>query len=256
MPLLSEIAALIQKNAQALEAELAAMNGGAAPDLSIESVEPAPIDVPPFIPTARAFGLMEALRADLRALESAFTPTKEKHARIALASFKTQALHVAVELGLSDAIDAAGGEVDIKDLARTLGVHPNKLGNVMRILACEHIYVERRPGVFANSRHSLALRDESPGARAMLSFMTGETYEATGALYKNLADEKYRYDFSPENSPFGLSVGKGKSFNEYLGDHPDVVEKVILGVVPWLNVSSRSPWRMRRVRSVTDSRIG
>lgn len=240
MPLLCDIASLIQQNAQALEAELAAMNGGAVPDLSPGSAKLAMIDDPGFIPSAHAFGIMEKLRANLRALESAFTPTKEKHAKIAMSSFKTQALHVAVELGLSDAIDAAGGEVEVKELARSLDVHPNKLGNIMRILACEDIYVERRPGVFANSRHSVGLRDEMPGARPMLSFLTGETYEATGALYKHFTDKEYRNDFTAGNAPFSLSVGKGKPFAEYLGDHPDVVQKVVLGVVPWLNVSARS----------------
>lgn len=216
------------------------MNGGTVPDLSFQSAEPAMIDDPAFIPSVEAFDLMEKLRTSLRALESAFTPTKEKHVKIAMASFKTRALHVAVELGLSDAIDAAGGEVDVKDLARSLDVHPNKLGNLMRILACEDIYVERRPGVFANSRHSIGLRDSAPGARPMLSFLTGETHDATGALYKNLTDKEHRYNFSAGSSAFSLSVGKGQPFTVFLGDHPDVAQKVVFGVVPWLNVSARS----------------
>lgn len=236
MPLLCELASLIQQHAQDLEVELAGTNGGAAPDLSLESAAPATIDDPAFIPSVRAFGLMEKLRASLRALESALTPTKEKHARIAMSYLKTKAVHAAVELGVSDAIDAAGGEAGLEELARGLGVHPNKLGHVMRILACEHIYVERRPGVFANSRHSISLRDKAEGARPMLSFMTGESFEAAGALYVNLTDKDYYDDFAAENSPFSLSVGEGKPFTKYLEEHPDVAQKVVLGVVPWLNV--------------------
>lgn len=237
MPLLSDIASAIQQDAQALEAELASMSGGAMPSLALDAAAPSAIDGPSFVPTQHAFDLMERLRASVRTLESAFTPTKEKHLRLAQSNLKTVALHAAVELALPDEIDRLGGEVEVARLAGAVGANPNKLGNIMRILACEHVFVETRPGVFANSRHSVSLKEGPGGARAMLSFMTGESYDAAGGLYRNLTEEKYRDDFSAEASSFALTVGEGKSFGAYLGEHPDVVQKVILGVVPWLNVS-------------------
>lgn len=241
MPLLSELASLVQQNALDLEAELAAMNGGAAPDLSLESPEPALIDDPAFIPSVQAFNLMEKLRASISALESAFTPSKEKYALIAMSPLQTKALNIAVELGVSDAIDAAGGEVELTELARRLAVHPNKLGHIMRILACKHIYVERRPGVFANSRHSTSLRHNTVGAKAMLSFLTVEAFEGARMLPDNVINKEHSNDFSPEKAPFVLSTGEGKPFMEYLMGHGDVAQKVVLGVVPWLNVR-KSLW--------------
>lgn len=238
MPLLSDLASLIQQDAQHLEAELAAINGGTAPDLALDSAEPAMMDDPAFIPSPHAFSLMEKLRTSLRALESAFTPTKSKHCMIALRPLQTKALSIAVELGVSDAIAAAGGEVELADLARRLRVHPNKLGHLMRVLACEHIYVESRPGVFANSRHSLALGAKFAGSRPMLSFLTVEAFDGARLLPKNVTDDEYRDSFAPETAPFILSTGQSKPFMQYLAEHGDVAQKVVLGVVPWLNVSA------------------
>lgn len=178
MTLLQNLAAAIQQNVKLLETELATATGGRSFEANVNAslflhpAERSIIDDAAFQPIpVPVFELLEKLRADLNCLESAITPTKERLAKMALSPMKARALELANQLRVSDAIDRLGGEADVAQLAQALSVHPNKLGAVLRILAVEYIYTERRPGVFANNRHSIGLRRANEGVQPMLTLL-------------------------------------------------------------------------------------
>lgn len=126
MSFLQNLAAAIKANVDLLEAQLA--NEGASNEpLFLNDSRVSFLDEPNYLPPVAAFNTMEKLRVDLRALESAITPTRFKLADIAMLTVKTSALEVASELGVADHINAAGGSVDLDTLASGLSVNENKL---------------------------------------------------------------------------------------------------------------------------------
>jgi hypothetical protein len=70
----------------------------------------------------------------------------------------TQALAVAVELGLADALE--GGARSADDLAAAAGVDADALQRLLRALASDGVFEEREPGVFANTPMSATLRGD------------------------------------------------------------------------------------------------
>lgn len=126
MSLLQNLAAAIKANVDLLEAQLA--NDGASNDpLFLNDSRVSFLDEPAYLPPIGALHTMEKLRVDLRALESAITPTRLKLADVAMLTVKTSALEVASELGVADYINAAGGPVALDTLASGLSVNENKL---------------------------------------------------------------------------------------------------------------------------------
>lgn len=75
-----------------------------------------------------AFEAVEDIRADLRALEAAVTPTHVKLLELGLGPARTGALNVVVELGIADAIERLGGTASLDALAIEVGVNAHKLG--------------------------------------------------------------------------------------------------------------------------------
>lgn len=126
MSLLQNLAAAIKANVDLLEKQLA--NDGASNEpLFLNDSRASFLDDPAYLPPVAAFSTMEKLRVDLRALESAITPTRFKLADVAMLTVKTSALEVASELGVADQIGAAGGTVALGALASGLSVNENKL---------------------------------------------------------------------------------------------------------------------------------
>ncbi|KAH6999409.1 S-adenosyl-L-methionine-dependent methyltransferase [Ilyonectria destructans] len=266
MSLIHNLAAAISKNVELLEAELNSGDDGKSlgkqdrVELFLHEAEPSVLEGAGYQPSTSAFQLLEKLRADIRGLEAAITPTKEKLAMVALSGVKAKALEAANELKLSDTIAEMGGEVELTQLAQTLSVHPNKLGAVMRVLAAEYIYTERRPGVFANSRHSIGLQNKNEGARDMLSLLTGESYTYAGSLYESMTRDGYSQSFESNMSAFSLHIKEKKAFVEYIMEPEKlhIAQKVVLGVVPWLNKITRPgllhdyPWGDLGAATVVD----
>lgn len=126
MSLLQNLAAAIKANVDLLEAQLA--DGGAPTEsLFLNDSRASFLDDPAYLPPVAAFNTIDKLRVDLRALESAITPTRLKLADVAMLTVKTSALEVAADLGVADRIDAAGGPVALNALASGLSVNENKL---------------------------------------------------------------------------------------------------------------------------------
>ena len=184
MSFLQDIVASLQKNCQILEKEL-----GTSPSEDMFYVHKpslSRLDDVAYLPPPAMYTALDQISQDVKFLKAAVMPNRLLLLEQAFKHCQSAALRVATELGISDAIIELGTKASLQDLAERLNVNANKLGtvrghlwnvnfplmqhigHVMRILAAEAIYVEVKPDVFANTRHSIGLcRDQK--ARPFLS---------------------------------------------------------------------------------------
>ncbi|KXH59668.1 hypothetical protein CSAL01_04748 [Colletotrichum salicis] len=215
-------------------------------------------DDPEHLISWQAFEAIEKIRVDVRALDAAVTPNHIKLLEMGLQPARTSALNVAVSLGITDAITDLGGDAKLADLASRLNVNEQKLGRVMRTLAAEYIYQEKQPNVFSNTRHSKSLEKEGSAAQ-FLSLLS------SAGLLSHMTDTKTKDSYLATDAPFCSTVAQNReTFLEYIG-HPEnsgVALKVIKGVLPWLNRTTRPallndyPWHESPRARVVDVGCG
>ena len=116
----------IKANADELDQRLKQSNTQG--ELFIYDAKPSLFDDPERLDEREVLALRERLSIDIKALESLITPARQKLAHISLLPLKTSALRVALELGVADAIKAAGGSIELGELAQIVFVNENKLG--------------------------------------------------------------------------------------------------------------------------------
>jgi methyltransferase family protein len=92
-------------------------------------------------------------------------------ARLIEGAVRTQAVYVAVELGVADAL--AGGPLPIETLAARTGAHTKSLNRFLRALAAEGLFAETEPGVWANTSDSEPLREDALGTSPISSAARG-----------------------------------------------------------------------------------
>jgi Dimerisation domain len=100
-------------------------------------------------------------------------------ARLADGYLVTQLLHVAVALGVPEAL--VDGARDAADLAAELGADPGLLQRVLRGLAAEEVLDEDADGRFALSATGELLRGGVPGSLRGGVTARGELYYGAGA---------------------------------------------------------------------------
>ena len=93
----------------------------------------------------------------------------------------TQALHVAVRLGIPDLV--ADGPQSATDLAARCGAHAPALARLLRALTTLGVFAEVAPEVFGPTPRSHLLREGVPGSqRAMLMLVGSQLYAGWGHL--------------------------------------------------------------------------
>ncbi|KZV65080.1 S-adenosyl-L-methionine-dependent methyltransferase [Peniophora sp. CONT] len=127
--------------------------------------------------------------------------------RAAMSGPVVSSLNAVSEANVAEALREAGPQgAHAKDLAKARGVDAGKLARIMRLLALNHIFVEKAPDVFAHNTASAlldtgksveALR-QSPGTKhndtlgiaAIIELCTGEQLKALSYLPDVLLDPK------------------------------------------------------------------
>ncbi|GAA5993219.1 hypothetical protein JCM10908_004514 [Rhodotorula pacifica] len=110
-----------------------------------------------------------------------------------------------------------GTGLSASEIAKASTVDPAKLTRVLRLLAANHIFVEKEPGVFANNRCSIGLDTgksieqlkENPsdayegtdGRVALVAHCADEGLKATAHLSDTLLDTKTSHSYKPEHAP-------------------------------------------------------
>jgi hypothetical protein len=96
--------------------------------------------------------------------------------QLATGHYLSQALHLAVKLGIAERL--AAGPRQAPDLAAATATHAPSLRRVLRLLASAGVLEEREDGAFALTALGECLRPGVPGsARAMVMLFTGETVQ-------------------------------------------------------------------------------
>lgn len=127
-----------------------------------------------------------------------------------LAGFvRTQALSVAVKLGVPDVVSADA--MDIAEIARRVDAHEPSLYRLMRFLATEEVFAEVEPRRFTATPLSNGLRADAPMSARWLAIMLGsEHYRSwSEALHSFLTGEP------------AFDRVYGQAYFDYLSAHPD-----------------------------------
>lgn len=111
------------------------------------------------------------VRAGLGLLHRASAPANITLFELTQGAWITQALYVAVKLGIADTL--AGGALTADDVARRVGASPDATFRLMRALASKGVFKLRRDGRFALNAAANALRSDTEGSLAPLIAMVG-----------------------------------------------------------------------------------
>jgi SAM-dependent methyltransferase len=134
---------------------------------------------------------------------------RERLARLADGYVVTQLLHVAISLGVPEALAAGPRRID--DLAREVGAVPELLWRVARGLAAEAVLEELTDGRFALTAMGELLRAGTPGSLRGTVAARGELYYGAGA---GLLEAVHR-----GGTPFERV--HGRPFFDHLAGDPD-----------------------------------
>ncbi|KAJ3993680.1 O-methyltransferase-domain-containing protein [Lentinula boryana] len=114
-------------------------------------------------------------------------------------------LRVAAKKGLADILYDHQGGLHIEVLSQRVGINQGKLATIMRTLASRHCFHEVAKDVYANSRLSLALRSQTPGA-AFLNLQTSEGQQAAFYFQRYLDDPTYGPSTDLKHTTFTYSI--------------------------------------------------
>lgn len=129
---------------------------------------------------------------------------------IAQGAWLTQALYVAVKLGIADAL--GDGPLTADEVARRVGADPGTTYRLMRALASNGVLKLRRNGRFALTRVGQAARSDHDGSMAPMIAMVGnsEHWEHWGSLLHSV-----------RTGETAVEHLRGAPFFEYLGANPE-----------------------------------
>ncbi|KAG0659618.1 hypothetical protein C6P46_005109 [Rhodotorula mucilaginosa] len=110
-----------------------------------------------------------------------------------------------------------GAGLPVSEIAKASTIAPAKLARVLRLLAANYIFVEKKPGVFANNRCSIGLDtgksakelQRSPadvyegtdGHVALMAHCAEDGLKATAFLTDALFDQEAAHSYKPEHAP-------------------------------------------------------
>src|ERR1700737_3932662 len=90
------------------------------------------------VPPAKAARIVEWVRHHLYRLNQRLTPAPAAMMEMIIATWTSQAITVAAELGVADA--PAGGPLPMDELAHRVGAHPDGLSRLLRALISRGIF--------------------------------------------------------------------------------------------------------------------
>ncbi|KAK0540750.1 hypothetical protein OC842_000318 [Tilletia horrida] len=204
------------------------------------------------LPSAEFIHAVQVLKGATTQLLATFAPPPVYGAELALASLDTAAIGIAVESRVADVIhkhdpDASKG-VPVQVVADEAGLEPRHLARILRSLATKHVFVEVRPDVFANNRHSSVLRSHTPASCVnAFGHWAYDVMPAATKLPDVLSDREHAAAFSVVHSGASRAFEavfwdflktqpqRGRRFNEAMKELTQLVSvtESIVQDVPW-----------------------
>lgn len=127
-------------------------------------------DKPPRIPPLAVVRTINTVRAGIQRAGRVLAPGAINLLDLLTGAWITQALYVAVKLGIPD--ELAKGPQPADEVARRVGADPGAVYRLMRTLASKGVFSHRRDGRFSLTSIGKALRTGTPGSqRDMVLFL-------------------------------------------------------------------------------------
>ena len=164
-------------------------------------------------PPAKVARVVERIRHHLYRLHQRLTPAPAAMIEMILAGWTSQAITVAAQLGVADAL--ANGPLPIDELAARVDADADALHRLLRALVSRGIFRHRRDGRYELNSLADTLRSDAPVS------MTA------AARFYGSAEQRERWTLLVDSVRTGTSVVpalRGKSSFDYFADEPELAE--------------------------------
>src|SRR5258705_4069927 len=158
-------------------------------------------------------GVGERIRHHLYRLHQRLTPAPAAMIEMILAGWTSQAITVAAQLGVADAL--ADGPLPIDQLAARVDADADALHRLLRALVSRGVFRYRRDGRYELNSLADTLRSDAPAS------MT------SAARFYGSAEQRERWTLLVDSVRTGTSVVpalRGKSSFDYFADEPELAE--------------------------------
>jgi SAM-dependent methyltransferase len=123
------------------------------------------------LPPARVVRVVEGVRTALQRLVRKLAPAPFSLLEMVQGAMLSQAIYAAAQLRVAEALQ--GGPLPVADIAERVGAHPETLGRLLRLLASQGIFTERKDGRFALSPMAAALLEDAPMSMRGIAVLMG-----------------------------------------------------------------------------------
>ena len=165
------------------------------------------------VPPAKLARVVEWIRHYLYRLHQRLTPAPAAMMEMIIATWTSQAITVAAQLGVADAL--SNGPLPIEELAARVGADADALRRLLRALISKGIFVHRRDGRYGLNSLAGTLRSDAPIS------MTGRR-SSTGRR-----EQRERWTLMVDSIRTGRTVVpalRGKESFDYFAGQPELAE--------------------------------
>ncbi len=165
------------------------------------------------VPPAKVARVVEWLRHHLYRLHQRLTPAPAAMIEMILAGWTSQAITVAAQLGVADAL--ADGPMTIDELATRVNADADALRRLLRALISKGVFRRRRDGLYEVNALGDTLRSDAPVSMA------------SAAQFYGSHEQRERWTMLVDSVRTGTSVVpalRGKSSFDYFADKPELAE--------------------------------
>jgi C-methyltransferase len=167
----------------------------------------------PRVPPAKLARVIEWTRHHLYRLNQRLVPAPAAMMEMIIASWTSQAITVAAQLGVADAL--ADGPLTIDELAVRVDADADALRRLLRALISRGIFLQRRDGRFELNSLAGTLRSDAPISMK------------SAARFYGSQEQRERWTLLVDSVRTGTSVVpalRGKSSFDYFADKPELAE--------------------------------
>ncbi|MER5513033.1 methyltransferase [Streptomyces sp. NPDC002766] len=123
------------------------------------------------LPPARVVRVVEGVRAALQRLVRKLAPAPFSLLEMVQGAMLSQAIYAAAQLRVAEAL--CEGPLPVADLAERVGAHPETLHRLLRLLASNGIFAERKDGRFELTPMAKALLEDAPMSMRGIAVLMG-----------------------------------------------------------------------------------
>ncbi|MFI8233792.1 methyltransferase [Streptomyces sp. NPDC085900] len=123
------------------------------------------------LPPARVVRVVEGVRTGLQRLVRKLAPAPFSLLEMVQGAMLSQAIYAAAQLRVAEALQ--GGPLPVAQLAERVGAHPDTLQRLLRLLASNGIFAERKDGRFALTPMAKALLEDAPMSMRGIAVLMG-----------------------------------------------------------------------------------